>query len=95
VARVFVSLPGQELADAGIRDLAAGRESEASLVVAMAAPRLRAIGVEVPEGGGERPAHRLYELLSERDPGAAHSRYNALVGRIASFSRAAEHAPPG
>jgi len=78
---------------AGIRDLAAGRESEASLLVAMAAPRLRALGLEVPDGGGERPSHRLYDLLSEHDASGAHSRYNALVRRIASFSRAAEHAP--
>jgi hypothetical protein len=90
---VSVSLPGHELVTAGIRDLAAGRESEASLVVAMAAPRLRALGLEVPDGGGERPSHRLYELLSEHDSGGAHSRYNALVARMASFSRAAERAP--
>jgi hypothetical protein len=95
VAQVSDSLPGQDLVDAGIRDLLAGRESEASLLVAMAAPRLRAIGWEVPDGGGERPSHRLYELLSEQDAGAAHSRYNALLARIASFSRAAEHAPAG
>lgn len=81
--------------NAGIRDLAAGRESETSLVVAMAAPRLRALGVDVPAGGGEWPSHRLYELLSEQDLGGAHSRYNALVGRIVSFARAAEHAPAG
>ncbi len=95
MAQPSVSLPGQDLVDAGIRDLAAGRESEASLLVAIAAPRLRAIGVQVPDGGGESPSHRLYELLSERDPGAAHSRYNALLARMASFSRAAEHAPTG
>ena len=89
------SLPGHELVDAGLRDLAAGRESEAGLVVAMAAPRLRAIGVEVPEGGGEQPNHRLYELLRQHDAGGAHSHYNALVARVASFSRAAEHAPSG
>ena len=89
---VSVGLPGHELVNAGLRDLAAGRESEASLLVAMAARRLRAVGVQVPEGGGELPSHRLYELLSERDPRGAHSRYNALVGRIVSFARAAEHA---
>ena len=89
--KVSVSPPGHELVSAGIRDLAAGHESEAALVVAMAAPRLRALGIEVPDGGGERPSHRLYELLAERDAGAAHSRYNALVRRMASFSRAAEH----
>jgi hypothetical protein len=56
----------------------------------MAAPRLRALGIDVPAGGGERPSHRLYELLSENDD--AHSRYNALVGRMVSFAHAAEHA---
>ncbi len=91
----FLSLPGHDLIGAGIRDLAAGRESEASLLVAIAAPRLRALGVAVPDDGAERPSHRLYERLSDQDPGSAHSRYNALLARVASFSRAAEHAPAG
>ena len=87
-------LPGHELIRAGVDDLAAGRDSEAALVVAMAAPRLRALGVEVPGGGGEWPSHRLYELLARSEDGA-HSRYNALVGRVVSFARAAEHAAAG
>lgn len=87
-------LPGHELIIEGLDDLAKGRESESGLVVAMAAPRLRALGFDVPEGGGERPSHRLYELLAERDQGA-HSRYNALVARVVSFARAAEHASSG
>jgi hypothetical protein len=91
---VPVNLPGHELVSAGLADLAADRESESGLLVAMAAPRLRALGFDVPEGGGERPSHRLYELLSEADSGA-HSRYNALVARIVSFARAAEHASSG
>lgn len=88
------SFPGHELVLVGLEDLAAGRETEAALVVAMAAPRLRALGIEVPAGGGSSPSHRLYELLSQSDAGA-HGRYNALVGRIASFARAAEHAAAG
>lgn len=91
---VPVNFPGHELVSAGLADLAVDRESESGLLVAMAAPRLRALGFDVPEGGGERPSHRLYELLSEADPGA-HSRYNALVARIVSFARAAEHASSG
>ncbi len=87
-------LPGFELVSAGIEDLASGRETESALLVAMAAPRLRALGIDVPQGGGERPSHRLYELLSETDD-SAHSRYNALVARVVSFARAAEHAPAG
>ena len=84
-------LPGHEVIAEGLMDLAEGRESESALLVAMAAPRLRALGLEVPEGGGDCPSHRLYELLAEGD-GGAHSRYNALVARVVSFARAAEHA---
>lgn len=87
-------LPGYELVSVGLDDLAAGRETESALLVAMAAPRLRAIGIDVPPGGGEQPSHRLYELLTESDEGA-HSRYNALVARVVSFARAAEHASAG
>lgn len=91
---VASDLPGHELIREGLLDLAEGRESESGLLVAMAAPRLRALGFDVPEGGGERPSHRLYELLSEADQGA-HSRYNALIARVVSFARAAEHASSG
>ena len=60
----------------------------------MAAPRLRALGIEVPVGKVEQPSYRLYEVLLSRG-GSAHSRYNALVGRMVSFARAAEHASSG
>jgi hypothetical protein len=86
-----IRFPGHELVSAGLADLAAGRESEASLLVSMAAPRLRALGFVVPSGGVDHPSYRLYELIAERE-GGTHSRYNALVGRMVSFARAAEHA---
>jgi hypothetical protein len=92
--KVPVDLPGHELVSEGIEDLACGRESEAALLMAMAAPRLRALGFDVPAGGGEQPSHRLYELLADTDDGP-HSRYNALVARVVSFARAAEHASAG
>lgn len=91
---VPVDFPGHELVRAGLDDLAAGRESEASLLITMAGPRLRALGFDVPSGGSTQASHRLYELLAERERGA-HSRYNALVGRVVGFARAAEHAGPG
>jgi hypothetical protein len=90
---VPVDLPGHELVSAGLADLRAGRESEPSLLVGMAAPRLRALGFDVPSGNIESPSHRLYELLSERE--GAHTAYNALVGRLVSFARAAERAASG
>jgi hypothetical protein len=88
---VPAGFPGYELVSAGLADLAEGRESESALLVSMAAPRLRALGFDVPCGGDGPPSHRLYELLTTRDEGA-HSRYNALVGRMVSFARAAERA---
>ena len=90
-----VTLPGYELISVGLADLVAGRESEASLLVAMAAPRLRRLGLDVPQCGVEQPSHRLYELLADRDDRGAYSRYNALIGRMVSFARAAEHAVSG
>lgn len=89
---VPADLPGHELVSAGLADLSAGRESEASLLVSMAAPRLRALGYDIPSGGEGSPGHRLYEVLSEKDEGNAHSHYNALIRRMVSFARAAERA---
>lgn len=86
------SLPGADLVERGIADLAAGRESDAALLAAMAAPRLRRLGIYVPAAPPGRPAHRLYDRLAERDARTAHSQYNALVGRMASYAHAAEHA---
>ncbi len=88
----FDRLPGHELVRSGVADLAQGRESEEALSVALAADRLREAGVAVPVVAVERPAHALYRLLAERHGDGAHSRYNALLGRIVSFARAAEHA---
>lgn len=89
----LVDLPGAELVSEGIEDLLAERESALAALVSMAAPRLRRAGVQVPpEIPGEQPSHRLYELLARTDPATAHRRYNALVGRIVSFARAAERA---
>ena len=95
MAVVSNDLPGHELVAAGLADVDAGRQTEAALLVRMAGPRLRRLGFLVPEAGGVRAAHELYDLLSEADPATAHSRYNALTRRILSFARAAEHASAG
>jgi hypothetical protein len=90
---LHAALPGEELVLEGLGDLSAGRETAAALVIEVAAPRLRALGIDVSpckDSLGRSPEHRLYVLLSAQPD--AHSRYNALLGRIASYSRAAEHA---
>jgi hypothetical protein len=89
-----VDLPGHELVIEGLEDLQAGRETESAMLVAMAGRRLGALGIQIPTQTIARPSHRLYELLSEAGPGA-HSRYNALVGRLVSFARAAERDATG
>jgi hypothetical protein len=84
------SLPGADLVRTGLDDVKHGRESAEALLVLIGAPRLRRIGIDVPESGVERPEHRLYELLARSDSDTAHSRYNALIRRLVSFERAAE-----
>ena len=84
--------PGADLVRAGLLDLEAGRETVPALLVSMARSRLEYAGIDVPGGTTEHPSHRLYDLLAEEDPRTAHSRFNALAGRLSSFARAAEHA---
>jgi hypothetical protein len=86
----FADLPGYELVAPGLADLAAGRETPESLLVAIGASRLREAGVDVPSGEPSDPEDRLYDLLAESDPDSAHSRYNALVRRLVRFERAVE-----
>jgi hypothetical protein len=87
-----VDLPGADLFDAAVEDLRAGVESPAALLVSLARSRLVDAGLMVPPVAVDRPAHRLYDLLAADDPDNAHGRYNALLRRIVSFARAAEHA---
>lgn len=84
------ALPGNELIESGIDDLSRGVESVSSLLVSIGAPRLRRLGLAIPEKTIDSPEHRLYELLSRSGPDSAHSRYNALIRRLVSYERAAE-----
>lgn len=82
-------LPGAEMIAGGLADLARGTLSPEALLVLIGAPRLRALGIDVPLPPPDfHPEHALYELLSTEDPATAHSRYNAAVRRLVSFERA-------
>jgi hypothetical protein len=83
-------LPGSDLIAAGVSDLRDGRETIAALLVAVGAPRLGRLGIELPDQLPGDPEHRLYALLAQEDADSAHSRYNALIRRLVSFERAAE-----
>lgn len=82
------SLPANDLIIAGLEDLGHQRETIAALLVAIGAPKLRLLGLQVPECLPPNPEHRLYDLLSATDPDAAHSKYNALIRKLVSFERA-------
>jgi len=43
-----MDLPGADLVEQGVQDLAAGRESVEALLVSIGAPRLAAPGLELP-----------------------------------------------
>ena len=84
------ALPGNDLIEAGLRDLHDGRETIEALLVAIGSPRLRRLGIELPDQLPIDPEHRLYRLLAADESDSAHSRYNALIRRLVSFERAAE-----
>lgn len=86
-------LPGSEIVLPGIADLHAGRRSVEASAVQSAAVRLRRLGLEAPGSEGPVPAsHELYLQLREELGDGAHSRYNAILARVASFAGAAERA---
>ncbi len=84
-------LPGADLIEAGLVDLAERRETDAALLVSIGRPRLRGLGIDVPDPLplDRSPEHQLYLRLARSGSDSAHSRYNALVRRLVSFERAA------
>jgi len=79
-------LPGSELIAKGLADLSAGLVTIESLLVSIAAPGLRDVGLAVDDPIADAEL-QLYALLSARDGAAAHSQYNALLRRVTSFRR--------
>lgn len=88
-AAFFESMPGGELIRKGLADLESGARTAPALLLLIGGPRLRNLGLPLPEHEGN-PEHALYDLLSQHDPDSAHSRYNALIRTLVSFERAAE-----
>ena len=86
-----LGLPGGELIDAGLADLAAGVTSAESLLVSLASTRLRREGVPMTSVEPD-PDMRLYELLAATEGDLAHARYNALRSEVVSFANACRSA---
>lgn len=88
-------LPGAEIVLPGIEDLEAGRDTIDALAVSAAATKLGVSDLVVATDAEEPAAHRLYQRLNSELGDTAHSRYNAILSRVASFARAAGHARAG
>jgi len=84
-------LPGGEMLAQGMEDLRRGTDSVPALLVLIGAPRLQQLEFDVPRAAPNDPLpeHRLYERLANEHGNAAHSRYNALLRTLTSFTRAA------
>ena len=85
-------IPGHELVSAGIADLKHGKLTVEALLVAVGAPRLKALGVAVPTSTAtpKHPELALYEAIGRAHPKDAHSRYNALIRRLVSYEHELE-----
>jgi len=81
-------LPGGAMIDKGLDDLVAGLESPESLLVSLAAPRLRREGVPVPSTTFPDAERRLFRLLEGNHGGLAHARYLAHLRQTSSFADA-------
>lgn len=84
----MTSLPASDLIETGLRDLRERRETIAALLVSIGAPKLRQLGLNIPDPITSYPEHRLYDLLAREDTDSAHSKYNALIRKLVSFERA-------
>ncbi len=91
-----ILLPGEELVQQGLADLSQDRLTDCSLLVLIAAPRLKRLGIHVPDRPCSRPReHELYSRLEARLGSGAHSYYNSLIRRIVSFEHALEREQSG
>jgi hypothetical protein len=82
-------LPGGDLINQGLQDLAAGQVTIAACLVFIAFPKLSRAGLiasntTLPALEGEKT---LYRLLHEL-PGDPYSRYNSLLRELVSFEHA-------
>jgi hypothetical protein len=68
------ALPGGDLVQEGLDELARGVESLPALLISIGAPRLRRIGLRLPDAPLPNPEHRLYLKLAAEDSDGAHSR---------------------
>lgn len=83
-----MGLPGWEVVDAGLRDLANGVLSSVNaLAVAEVRPKLRFLGVPVPDVSHRTLQTRiaLYHMMEKKHGDMAYARFCAVLERVDSF----------
>ena len=85
-------LPGAELITKGLSDLNKSSLSIEALLILIGGPRLRRLGIDVPNPRAENGPfeHQLYAMLEDLYGTDAHSQYNSLLRRLCSYSSALE-----
>jgi len=86
--REIQGLPGADWILRGLRDQRLHQDTPHAALVAIGAPRLRALGIDVPDSE-PWPELRLYQLLLRAEPDP-YSAYNAMIRRLTRFERALE-----
>ncbi len=91
---LMAELPEAETITAGLEDLRRGvKDTVGALLVAIAAPRLRSLGLDVPPDDRlpDEPELRLYRHLCRiSTDGGAYVQYKAMLSRLVSFEEALE-----
>ena len=89
---MYEHLPGGEILEPGLRDLAAGVRSVCALLVMIAAPRLMRCGIQIPSASfpSALPEHELYDLLVAEHGSEAYRLYRSLLRRLVSLENALE-----
>jgi hypothetical protein len=84
---ILENLPGYDRVSKGINDVSQGRTTVESCLVEIARPRLERCGLLKKAPHAFDQEITLYNLLAQQ-PGASHSRFNALVRELVSFEHA-------
>ncbi len=87
-----MGFPGGGIVDRGLDALAAGEVTAESLLVSLAAPRLRREGVPLPLHVWPDAGTRLYRLIERANVELAHARYLAHLRQAESFANACANA---
>lgn len=85
------NLPGADLVAKGLVNLQEGKMTAEALLVLIGGPRLRRLGIAVPQHSLRVcPELSLYKLLLKEDRANGYSLYNSYLRRLISFEHACE-----